>query len=140
MSAAQRVLDRLPRVKQTRPGSYITGCPCCKSREGRPIKVDERDDGRVLIYAFCGCTTADVVGEIGLTLGDLFDKPLAQHLPPVRGGFNARELLELVHHEVTVAAILATDMESRQLTADKATRLRQCSARIGKAHALIDGR
>jgi hypothetical protein len=138
VSAAVRLLDRLPRVKQTRPNVYIAGCPCCKSRNGRPIKVDTPEDGRVLIYAFCGCTTGDVVAALGLTLADLFDKPLAQNLPPLRGSFTARELLELVHHEITVAGLIATDMAARIFTDEQAERLRQASARIGKALWLIN--
>ena len=90
MSAASKVLDRLERPKQTRPGSWLAACPCCESWRGRPISVREIDD-RVLIYAFCGCATQDVLGAIGLTLGDLYDAPLVQYLPPVRGGFTARD-------------------------------------------------
>jgi hypothetical protein len=138
MSAAQKLLDRLPRVRQTRPDHYIAGCPCCQSRHGRPIKVTTANY-RVLLHAFCGCTTGDVLAALGLNLADLFDTPLAHHnLPPIRGGFNARELIELVAHEATVAWILIVDATGRTLTEAEQTRLGQAAARIGTAKALAN--
>jgi hypothetical protein len=61
---------------------YMAGCPCCDSRRGRPVSLRVTDNGRVLVHAFCGHETEDVLAALGLTLADLFDKPLAG----VRGG------------------------------------------------------
>jgi hypothetical protein len=98
------------------------------------------DDGRCLIHAFCGCDTESILGALGLKFADLFDKPLAQYdLPPVRGGFSARELLELNAHESTVAALLAGDAQTRQLTPEETERLHQAAARLVKANALVHG-
>jgi hypothetical protein len=36
---AATVLDRLHRVKPTKPGQWMAGCPCCASRKGRPLAV-----------------------------------------------------------------------------------------------------
>lgn len=139
MSAAAKILDRLQRVKQLKPGSFAAACPLCKSQNGRPVSIRETDDGRILIHAFCGCETGDVLAALGLSLADLFDKPLAHHLRPIRGGFSARELLELSAHEATVVAIIASDAQNRPLTPDEAARLAQAAARLGKAQALIHG-
>jgi hypothetical protein len=138
VSAADRLLSRLARVKQTRPHSWIAACPCCMSRRGRPIKVDAPEDGRLLLFAFCGCSTDDVMSALGLKLGDLFDKPLNQHLPPVRGGFSARELLELVNFEIIVASLIVTDATQAPLSPEATDRLYRASARISKALGLID--
>ncbi len=140
MSAATRLLDRLARPRQLRPGSWAAGCPCCQSKRGRPISVRELDDGRVLVHAFCGCDTESILTALGLTLADLFDKPLAHHLPPVRGGFSARELLELTAHEALVAALLTSDAQSRQLTPAETTRLAQAAGRLTTANGLTNGR
>jgi hypothetical protein len=140
MSAAAKVLDRLQRVRQSRPDNYMAACPCCQSKSGRPLSVRSMDDGRVLIHAFCGCETEDVLAAIGLGLGDLFDAPLAHHLPPVRGGLSARELLELSAHEANVATLLACDAQTRPLTAPELERLAQAAARLGKAQDLVHGR
>jgi hypothetical protein len=93
----------------------------------------------VLLYSFCGCDTSDVLAAIGLSLSDLFDKPLATCLPPIRGGFNARELLELLEHESSVAAMLAEQATRTPLTADEAARLLTAAGRIATARALTHG-
>lgn len=137
MSATTKILDRLQRVKQTRPDHYIAACPCCQSKNGRPLSVRSLDDGRVLLHAFCGCETEVVLDAIGLQFADLFDKPLAHHLPPVRGGLTARELLEVWAHETFVAVLLVHDATNRALTEAERERLMLASARLGKAQAMI---
>ena len=138
-TAAGKVLDRLPRVKQTRPHNFIAGCPCCESKKGRPVSVRSTDDGRILIHAFCGCEVGAVLDAIGLSFSDLFDKPLAHHLPPIRGGFTARELLELNSHEATVAALLADKAQAGPLTAEEGKRLAQAADRLLKANTYVRG-
>ena len=101
------------------------------------LSVRELEDGRVLIHCFSGCGSADVLGAIGLSLADLFEKPIAHHLPAIRGGFNARELLELTAHESMVAALLVSDAQTRQLTTDENARLAQAAGRLGRARAMI---
>lgn len=93
----------------------------------------------MLIYCFAGCGSADVLAAIGLRMSDLFDKPIDHHLPPIRGGFTARELIELNAHEVTVAAMLAQRATTGPLTPEDAQRLVQAAARLGKAQAMING-
>ena len=89
--------------------------------------------GRILLHCFGGCPNGDVLAAIGLRMSDLFDKPIAHHLPPVRGGFSARELLELNAHEALVAAMLATKAGDEGLTPEEAQRLRRAAARLTKA-------
>ena len=98
-----------------------------------------REDGRVLVFAFCGCSTDEVMSALGLKLGDLFDKPLSQHLPPVRGGFSACELLELLNFEIIVASLIVTDATQGPLKPEATDRLIQASARISKGLVLLDG-
>jgi hypothetical protein len=133
-------LDRLPRAKQTRPGSYVAGCPCCESKKGRPISIREADDGRILLHAFCGCETAAVLAAIGLSFSDLFDRPIAHQLPPIKGGFSARELLELSAHEATVAAILISDAQTRALTPVEQNRLSAAAGRLLNVQEMVHGR
>lgn len=134
MSAAAQILDRLVRVKPTRPGSWMAACPCCESRRGRPVSVTEAQDGRVLLHAFCGCSTADVLGRIGLELGDLFDQPLVAALKPVHARVPAGEVLDALSTEATALAVIASDMlDQRTLTEDAWARLSQAVARITNA-------
>jgi len=139
VTAASRVLDRLTGVKQTGTGRWIALCPAHEDRSPS-FSVRETDDGRVLLHCFAGCANGDVLAAIGLRMSDLFDKPLAHHLPPVGGGFSARELLELNAHEATVVALLASDAQHRALTADERKRLAQAAERLLKAQVLVHGR
>jgi CHC2-type zinc finger protein len=138
MTAASKVLDRLTRVKQTGAGRWIALCPAHEDR-APSLSIREMEDGRVLINCFAGCGAGDVLDAIGLRMSDLFDKPIAHHLPPIRGGFSARELLELNAHEATVVALLASDAQTRALTAEEIQRLTQAAERLGKAQAMVNG-
>jgi CHC2 zinc finger len=139
VSAAAKVIDRLIGVKQTASGRWIAKCPAHEDRSPS-LSVREMEDGRVLLHCFAGCPNGDVLASLGLRMADLFEKPLTHHLPPIRGGFSARELLELSAHEATVVALLASDARTRTLTADELQRLTQAAARLGKAQELAHGR
>ena len=75
MSAASTLLDHLAGLKQTVAGRWIARCPAHDDRNPS-LSVRELDDGRVLVYCFAGCDTADVVAAVGLSLSDLYpDSP-----------------------------------------------------------------
>jgi hypothetical protein len=138
-AAVGRILDRVVGCRSTGEGKWIAQCPAHEDKSPS-LSIREKDDGRVLINCFAGCGAGDVLDAIGLCMADLFEKPLAHHLPPIRGGFSARELLELNAHEATVVTLLASDMRSRPLTADELTRLAKAAERLLKAQALVHGR
>lgn len=139
MSAVAKVLDRLTAVRQSGDRRWIALCPSHQDKSPS-LSIRETEEGRVLIYCFAGCGAVDVIDSIGLRISDLFEKPISHHLPPVRGGFNARELLELNAHEANVVALLATDAQSRSLTLDEVQRLAQAATRLQKAQDLVHGR
>jgi CHC2 zinc finger len=140
MSATSKVLDRVECAKQTRPGRWVAKCPAHEDKSPS-LSIRETDEGRCLLHCFGGCATSDVLAAIGLSLCDLFDKPLtAEYLPPVRGGFTARELLEINSHEATVVSLLAEKAAAGTLTAEDIERLTQASARLSTAQALVHGR
>jgi hypothetical protein len=132
------ILDRLQRVKQSRPGAWMAACPCCESRKGRPLAITEKDDGRVLLHAFCGCTTEDLLAKVGLTVTDLFEKPLATHAPPAAPSVPARDVLAALAHEATVAAVIASDfLEKKTITEADWQRLAKAVSRLGAARAYV---
>ncbi len=132
------VLDRLQRAKPTKPGQWMAACPCCESRKGRPLAVTETNDGRVLLHAFCGCSTDDVLGRIGLTVTDLFPAPLAHHVAPSVPRVPAGDVLASLSHEATTLAILANDMlEGRAIDWD---RLATAATRVTHAADYINER
>jgi hypothetical protein len=138
MGALDKVLGRLHRVKRAKPGCWSSACPCCNSRRGRPVSICETDDGRVLLYAFCGCDTKAVLDAIGLTFADLFDGPLTMHASSTRVRFSARDLLEVVSKEVSVLAVIASDLlERRWISKKDWARLAVAAQRIGAARDYV---
>lgn len=133
------VLDRLSRVKSTRPGQWMAACPCCESRKGRPLAVTERE-GRTLIHAFCGCSTEDVLGRLGLTINDLFERPIEHRAPPSVPRIPAADILDALTHEATTLAILANDLMVGPLDEDAMQRLHVCAQRIGHARDYLKER
>jgi hypothetical protein len=143
MSAAAKLLDRLERVKQTGPDRWIAACPAHEDR--RPsLSIREVNSG-VLIYDFGGCETGDILGALGLTLSDLFDKPLAGTGPaggfsPSRSRIPARDLLEIVSAEISVVCLVTADfLEKKVISETDWTRLAQASNRIHRAWDHING-
>jgi hypothetical protein len=139
MTAADRVLDRMQKVKQTGTGRWLALCPAHEDKSPS-LSIREMEDGRILLHAFCGCETESVLNAIGMKFSDLFETRLAHYLPPIRSALNARELIEMVSHEVFVAVLLVCDATNRALTQDESDRLLLASARLGKARAMIDAR
>lgn len=139
MSAAARILDRLERVKPTGEGKWIAACPAHKDRS--PSLSVREADGRVLLYDFGGCETSAVLSALGLQASDLFDKPLSNHIQPSHARIPARDLLEVVGHEIDVAGILlSVVVDGRGCTVLAWERLAQCSQRINAARMHANGR
>jgi hypothetical protein len=97
--------------------------------------VRELEDGRVLLHAFCGCETEAVLGAIGLSIADLFEAPLTHHAAPsATQRVPARDLLAVISEEVSVVAVIASDLlERRSIGEDDWARLSQAARRIGAA-------
>lgn len=115
MSAAETLLQRFDRVKQTAADSWLA---CCPSHDDRSPSLSIKQAGdRLLIHCFAGCEVGDVLTAVGLTLADLFDKPLAHHLPPLNGFQRRRhgqaaEAMKAVHDELGIIAVLTEQVHS----------------------------
>jgi hypothetical protein len=126
MSAATKLLDRLERVKQTAPGRWLARCPA-------------HEDRRLLLHDFGGCEVGDVLAAVGLELRDLFEKPLGNR-PAVRSKIPARDLLEILSEEITLAGIIAADfLAQRSISESEWRRLARAAARIGAARDHLRG-
>jgi hypothetical protein len=131
MSAAAKLLDRLAGVKQTAPDRWLAKCPAHEDRSPS-LSLRELDDGRVLLHDFGGCEVGAVLAALGLSLPDLFDKPLG-NFPPSRSRIPARDLLEIISEEVSVAAIVIADvLAGKAVDEEDWRRLSQAAARIGR--------
>lgn len=110
-SPAARLLSRLEGVKQVGAEKWAARCPSHEDRSPS-LSIRETNDGRLLIHCFGGCGAVEVLGAIGLTLGDLFEKPIAHHLPKSKVSFPALPALRALAFESSVvfycgAAMLA---------------------------------
>ena len=124
-----RLLDRLEGVKSTGTGRWIAKCPAHPDRSPS-LAIREAEVGRVLIHDFGGCDTGDVLAAIGLGLSDLFDKHVEHRVTPSQINVPARELLILLDHEITVAALILDEVTKRRaITGTQMQRLVQAARR-----------
>lgn len=128
MSAAHRVIERLHGVKQTGPGRWIGQCPAHEDKSPS-LSIREIDD-RVLVHDFGGCDTSDVLAALGLSLSDLFERPLTQCAAPVKSRVPTAEVLEALDHEIMVASLLIEDGMRQALSEEDQHRLAIASGRI----------
>lgn len=135
--AASKLLDRLDGVRQSGAGRWIARCPAHEDRSPS-LSVREVEDGRTLLHCFAGCETEAVLSAVGLTLGDLFERPLGDLAPP-RSTIPARDLLEVLDHEAVVAVLILNEViERRRLNESQVQRLVTAAARIGKARDMTN--
>jgi len=132
-----RVLNRLTKVKQTGPYKWRAACPAHDS-SSRSLAIAAQD-GRVLIRCFAGCAADAVLSSVGLTFGDLYDKPIGEFPSLKRGLFNARDVVDLVLHEAMTVAIITSDfLRQRQISPPEAERLFSAMSRLNHIIALVD--
>lgn len=137
-AALDRLLSHFEGAKQTGPDRWIARCPAHDDR--RPsLSIREANDGRVLLHCWAGCAAPEVVGAIGLTLADLFEKPLG-NLPPLRQRerWDRGDVWQLLAHESAVAAIAAADIAAgRAVSAEDAERAGLAADRLADAVATL---
>ena len=143
MSAAATLLGRLDGVRQSGPGRWLARCPAHEDR--RPsLSIRELDDGRLLLHDFGGCDTEAVLDALGLELQALFPEPLpaarqGMGYQPTHSRIPARDLFEVLDHEILVALLIMNDidMQGGIPAKEQIARLAHCSARIGAARDLV---
>ncbi len=105
--AIDRLLPRLDGVRQTSPDTFAAKCP---AHEDRSPSVSIRDAGdRVLIHCHAGCSAADIVAAVGLTLRDLFDAEIPPETRRHHAAYrNRAELESALSLELTVLQMVLT--------------------------------
>jgi hypothetical protein len=140
MSAADRLLGALNKVKPTGPGRWLACCPAHEDK--RPsLSIRELDDGRLLLHCWASCEASAVLAAVGLEFADLFPEPIASHAPRVRRPFLPADVFEVVRLEVGVIAIIAADMhKSMAVTDGSRARLFTAAARLDEIARAAYGR
>ena len=141
---AQKLLPRLDRVRQTGPDQWLASCPGPLHENGdrNPSLSIRQADDRLLLCCHTGCGNDEIMAALGMTLADLFDRPLGHHRKPLskfqrkRHG-QAREALEALLHETRVVWCLAEQMAAGfALDPADRQRLKLAMTRIRNAEAV----
>lgn len=134
--SADNLLSRLDGVKRTGPDRHLAKCPSHNDRTAS-LSVRELDDGRTLVHCFAGCSVHEVVGAVGLTLGDLFPPRAIDHrCGPERRPFACADAFRAVSFESTIVA-LAGAAVARGDALNEADKTRLLTA-VGRIQSALD--
>ncbi len=136
MNAAEKLLERLDKVKRTGVDRWQARCPGHEDKSPS-LSIRELPDGRILLHCWAGCETSAVLAAAGLDFNALFPEPLAGHAPRVRRAFSAADALLAIDFETTIVQLAAADLAAGK-TIDR-DRLRLAAQRIGKAMEAVRG-
>lgn len=124
---AQVLLDRLDAVISTSGNTWRARCPAHGSK-GRTLAVKEAEDGTVLVKCFAECDVLEVLGAVGLEMGDLFPEPL----PKVgrREYFPVADVMRCLTQEMINVKVIAEHLKNSPLSAEGEEILNQSIRRI----------
>ena len=102
------ILARLEKVIPKGQNKWAACCPA-HSDKTPSLSIARGDDGRALLKCWAGCSAADVVDAMGLTMADLFPQSEQHHTRPGRQRIypDYRMILRMISHELTVIVISA---------------------------------
>lgn len=134
MSPASNLLDRLDGARQVAPDQYVARCPA-HADESPSLSVRDLGD-RILVHCFAACTPGEVMEAVGLTLADLFERPVEHHRKSIPGlhRWDYRALLRALRTELAVVLLAANDLHNGKVLPDAdLSRLREAIGRITQA-------
>ena len=133
------LLSRLQKVRKNGK-DYMACCPSHNDRSPS-LAIAEKEDGRILLKCFAGCSADEVLGAIGLELKDVMPENVGYHRrKPERVPFNSRDVLSAVRTDMSVFLVLAKDMQGgKVLTATETLLMARLIGRIAMAIELSGG-
>ncbi|MCY1428182.1 hypothetical protein D9M71_440550 [compost metagenome] len=66
-----KLLPRLDKVRQVKPGKWVARCPAHDDRTPS-LHITEAEDGKLLVKCWAGCSVEKIIPAVGLELRDLF--------------------------------------------------------------------
>lgn len=102
------LLSQLDHVRRSGRG-YMARCPGHADRRNS-LKLDEGEDGRILLHCFAACSTEDILHALGLTLSDLFMTSAPRRgrsIKPITRRLNLRDTAGLLEDHATSLRIRA---------------------------------
>jgi hypothetical protein len=136
--SVETLLQRLTKVKGGRD-RWTASCPAHEDRSPS-LAIRELEDGRILLKCFGGCSVQEIVGAIGMDIGELFPKEdkLSHHKPKVKNAFYATDLLRVIEFESVLVSVAASNLANgMKLSDNDRSRLRQSQERIIEAARYI---
>jgi hypothetical protein len=133
VSNVEALLDRLNGVKSSGQGRWLARCPAHEDRSPS-LSIRDMGDGRILLKCFAECDTEAVLQAMGLQFSDLFP----ERLPDLgyhrrKTVLSARETLDVIDHELTVAALILADVaDKKEIDSATWSRFALASSRIGR--------
>ena len=133
------LLSRMQKVRKNGK-DYMACCPSHPDRSPS-LAIAEKEDGRILLKCFAGCSADEVLGAVGLELKDVMPENVGFHRrKPSRVPFNARDVLSAVRTDMAVFLVLAKDMQGgKVLTATETLLMAKLIGRITMAVELSGG-
>lgn len=127
----ENILTRLEKVKG-RNGAYTACCPA-HGDKSPSLAIRELDDGRILMKCFANCSIQEIMGAIGMDIGDLFPN-VNKDLPQVKRKYYASDLLRVIEFEAWVVSVAAYTMsQGLPLSEEDRGRMKKAQARIMEA-------
>jgi len=116
MKPIDRIIDRLDGVKGS-DGKYRARCP---AHDGRnlTLSIKEREDGKVNVTCFKGCTADEITAAVGLQTKDLYPDSnwTAQDRKRYARTKNIAKLEAALNHELLILLqVVQNRVTSRQL-------------------------
>lgn len=130
MSQVDNLLSLLDKVSRTGNGNWIACCPAHDDKSPS-LTVAEKDDGRILLYCFGGCSIHEVLGAVGLDMAALFPPREIPYSKPERRPFPAADVLRAIGYEALVVCAAAKAVLNREpFTDTDRNRLMTAASRI----------
>lgn len=138
----ENILSRLDGVIQ-RGDEYRAFSPFQQRRRNRTLAITEREDGAVLLHDFGGADTSDILGAVGLEIGDLYPaKPSAaspMRQERWRPRISASEAFELASVEAwTVLLFGRRVVDGHEVSAHDYSRCREAVTRLERLRAEVE--
>ena len=104
----ETLLSHFDGVRETGYGKSVARCSAHDDRSPS-LAISEGDGGRLLLHCWAGCETEDILSARGLTFADVMPERIGSDhaYKPVRQGFDARQVLAGVSHEMMVVCLIA---------------------------------
>lgn len=136
--AVDALISALDGVRKTGPNRWLAKCPAHGDKRASLV-VTEKDDGRVLMHCFAGCSVVEVLGACGLEMADLFP-PNETDGKRVRRPYNTIDILRAVAFEAVVVMLIANSVRNGEAISDaRYERLVTAAERLQDAERVASG-